>query len=150
MNITRSFSDGDDECVIDQDQNLYVISNEHSQTKFIRNVSDLTHFKGAISSIVQYKQDLFIGFRTGGAVKLTYTPDQEEAYTVTDLNIRCGVLCIMRDKLQNIIWMGTDGQGVYRYTEEEYTLSSYLFSEISPEIQKSVRAILRMNTAIYG
>ena len=143
INITRSFPDGDDECVIDQDQNLYVISNGHTQTKFIRNISDLTHLKGAISSIVQYQQDLFIGFRTGGAVKLTYTTGQKEPYTVTDLDIRCGVLCIMKAKLQNIIWMGTDGQGVYRYTEEEYTLNSYLFSEISPEIQKSARAIFK-------
>lgn len=141
--ITQAFSDGNVECVIDEDNDLYVIHSEHSQAKYIENIGGLTYQKGGITSIVKYKDDFFISFQTEGVVKLTNTSGEGQPYTVTDLEIHCGVLCMMRDKLQDIIWIGTDGQGIYRYTEEEYTLSSYLFSHISPKVQKPVRAILK-------
>lgn len=141
--ITHAFPNGDDECVIDENNNLHVINSEHPQMNYIENIGRLTDLKGDISSIVKYKEDFFVGFLTGGAVKLTYTPNGEKPYTITDLGIHCSVFCMMKDKLQDIMWIGTDGQGIYRYTEEEYTLNSYLFSQISPKIQKPVRAILK-------
>lgn len=141
--IIQAFQNGDEECIIDESNDLYVISSEHTQAEYIENTSWLTHWKGGITSIVMYKKDFFFSFQTEGVVKLTYTPEGDKPYTVTDLEIHCGALCMIKDKQQDIIWIGTDGQGIYRYTEEEYTVSSYLFSKISPKVQKPVRAVFK-------
>ena len=141
--ITHAFSNGDDECVVDENNDFYLVNSKQSQAKYIENIGWLTYWKGGITSIVKYKGDFFFSFQTEGAVKLTHTPNSNDPYTVTDLEIHCGVLCMMKDELQDIIWIGTDGQGIYRYTEEEYTLSSYLFSKISPKVQKPVRATVK-------
>ena len=142
-NITKAFADGDYEFIVDQDDILYMISSEAPQITHIADISWLTHQKGDISSIIKYKEDLFISFQTEGVVKLTLTPEKKEPYSIIDLQIHCGVLSMMKDKSQNIVWIGTDGQGVYKYTEEEYTLNSYLFSQISTKVQKPVRAIFK-------
>lgn len=139
--VRRAFPNGDEECIIDEDDDLYVINSENAEKKYIENIGHLIYLKEGITSIIKYKEDFFISFQTNGVVKLSYTPDEEKTYTVTDLQIHCGVLCMMKDKQQDIIWIGSDGQGIYRYTEEEYTLNSYLFSHIYPKIQKPVRAI---------
>lgn len=141
--IIRAFPNGDEECIMDEDDDLYVINSENTEKKYIENIGHLIYLKGGITSIIKYKEDFFISFQTNGVVKLSYTPKEKKRYTVTDLQIHCGVLCMMKDKLQDIIWIGSDGQGIYRYTEEEYTLTSYLFSQIYPKIQKPVRAIHR-------
>lgn len=141
--IRKAFPDGNFEFVVDQDDILYIINSEYPQIENIADISWLTRQKGDISSIIKYKNDLFISFQTEGTVKLIPTPSEKMPYTIIDLQIHCGVLSMVKDKSQNIIWIGTDGQGVYKYTEEEYTLNSYLFPQISPKVQKPVRAIFK-------
>lgn len=76
-NITKAFADGDYEFIVDQDDILYMISSEAPQITHIADISWLTHQKGDISSIIKYKEDLFISFQTEGVVKLTLTPEKK-------------------------------------------------------------------------
>ena len=54
-----------------------MISSEAPQITHIADISWLTHQKGDISSIIKYKEDLFISFQTEGVVKLTLTPEKK-------------------------------------------------------------------------
>ena len=35
-----------------------------------------------------------------------------------DTEIHSGIFCLMKDKYQDIVWIGTDGQGVYMYYDQ--------------------------------
>lgn len=141
--IKKAFSDGADEYIVDDEYNLQVIDSTHTRKTWITNLRHLMQRKDEIKAIVRNKDDFFIGFQTTGAVRIAPTPGKNGGYTVEDLGLHCGVLCMMRDKAQDIVWMGTDGEGVYMYTEEAYTLKSFLTSDVCPRASKPIRAIYK-------
>ena len=48
----------------------------------------------------------------------------EQNYQAEKFNINCGIFSLWKDKQQDIIWIGTDGQGVYAWTKDEYTFTN--------------------------
>lgn len=143
IEIKKAFPDGNNEFILDSKDVIYIFDSNDSKLKTIADISRVTLQKGDVSSILKLKDDFFVSFQTEGAVKITLTPEKNEPFFVTDLQIQCGVLSMLKDTSHDIVWFGTDGQGVYRYVEDEYSINSYLFPYLSDKIQKSVRAIFK-------
>lgn len=141
--LYKAFSDGASEYVVDADYNLQVIDSTHTQRIFIVNLRNIMRQKDEIKAIVRHKNDFFIGFQTTGAIRIAYKPEEDNKYTIEDLGLRCGVLSMMKDNMQDIVWIGTDGEGVYMYIEEKYTIQSFLTANICPLASKPIRAIFK-------
>lgn len=103
---------------------------------------------GKIGAIAFDNKDILIGFETNGLIRLI----AEQNYQVEKFNINCGVFSLWKDKQQDIIWIGTDGQGVYAWTKDEYTFTNILLNELPISKKRPIRAVYtdKYNTLWLG
>lgn len=90
-----------------------------------------------ISKVTCWHSDIYISFMNSGLVKLEKSSTQ--LYTAID--ITAGIFCLHKDKRQDILWVGTDGQGVQMYYEKYEKFGSLLLTDLPFNAQKPVRAI---------
>ncbi|WP_204282229.1 hypothetical protein, partial [Serratia marcescens] len=43
-------------------------------------------------------------------------------YSLQSINVQSGIFCLMKDRFQDIIWVGADGQGLYMYFTDEFSI----------------------------
>lgn len=97
-----------------------------------------------VSGILEYHHDLYIGVRDRGLVRLhraTQTPDQ--SYRPEWMKIGTGVFELHKDIRQDLIWIATDGQGVYTLSNDRYSFSYLRSSELPVFVQKPIRALYK-------
>jgi signal transduction histidine kinase/DNA-binding response OmpR family regulator/ligand-binding sensor domain-containing protein len=104
---------------------------------FIRNISSILKESGDISSIIFDYNDILIGFKTNGFVRL----HAQNGYKDEKIEINCGVFSLWKDEAQDVIWIGTDGQGVYAWTKDDYSIKNLSLSDLPIKKQRPVRAI---------
>ncbi|MCD7971029.1 MAG: ATP-binding protein [Alistipes sp.] len=97
--------------------------------------------KKDISAIIRHHDDYFIGMRTDGLVCLRYTPDKPENYHVERIEVNSGIFCLVHDSRQDIVWIGTDGQGVFIYSNDPYSFKSVTLQDFTHRVNKPVRAL---------
>lgn len=117
-------------------------------THFIKNLHKLIDDSGEIGSIIFDNEDLLIGFKTNGLIRL----DAAKNYELEKIEINCGVFSLWKDKQQDIIWIGTDGQGIYAWTKDEYTFNNLSLSQLPINKRRPIRAVYtdRQNTLWLG
>ncbi|MDR0541696.1 MAG: response regulator [Dysgonamonadaceae bacterium] len=120
---------------VDRKGDLYIIN--ATRTVLIRNILPLIRENGPISSIIMDDVSILIGFKTNGLFRLNAQQD----YRPERIEINCGVFSLWKDEKQDIIWIGTDGQGVYAWTREDYAFKSINLDQLPVEKEKPVRAI---------
>lgn len=133
-------------CFQDDDVMYYITGNDElfeytpENNSFVSDLHIVLAQKGDVSSIVKYKDDYFVGFKTSGLLHLNYQ-ENTKTYQVNEIGIKTGVFCLYKDRYQDILWVGTDGQGVFQLYESAYTLNSYTFDNSSLKINSPVRAL---------
>ena len=108
--------------------------------RFVAELHTVLAKRGEVSSIVKYKDDYFIGFKTAGLLHLHYLKETK-AYDINEIGIRAGVFCLCKDRYQDILWVGTDGQGVFQLYESTFTFDSYTFDKSPLKVNSPVRAL---------
>jgi len=126
---------------VDDTYTLYEYDLASKNKFYIRNLENEVVKKGEISSIIKHHNDYFIGFKTNGVVRLKYASDKSDRYQSEDIGIKSGVFCLLKDKYQDLVWVGTDGQGVYMYSKDMYSIRSVVFNTFASGIEKPVRAL---------
>ncbi|MCC8170303.1 MAG: hybrid sensor histidine kinase/response regulator, partial [Parabacteroides sp.] len=144
--ITYVFYDKGEIIFVDTEGNLY-----HKNTgglHFIKNLKQLIREHGEIGSIIFDNRDVLIGFKTNGLVRLI----AERAYEPEKFDIDCGVFSLLKDERQDIVWIGTDGQGVYAWTKDKYTFTNLPLRQLPVRKKRPVRAVYadRFNTLWIG
>lgn len=150
LSIAYAFSEEGISYLIDQEQTLYEYDIAHDCLTNIASLKDETFQRGGgIADIVKHGNSYFIAYKTNGILKLT---PQDKEMQVEDLGIKSGIFRLQKDKYQNIIWIGTDGQGVYIYSEERYSIQSVTYQDLNVNIGKPVRSIFidKENTLWLG
>ncbi|NDV56966.1 hybrid sensor histidine kinase/response regulator transcription factor [Bacteroides sp. 519] len=110
-----------------------------SRTKYyIQDIREDVLKYGEISSIIKHKDDFFVGFANGGLLRIKNMPDQRNKYQLESISLKTGVLSLTTDRFQDIVWIGTNGQGVYMYFNEASSLEGVL----SASLPNSVRSPL--------
>lgn len=104
---------------------------------FICNIQSLIQENGLISCAIYDGEDVLISFKTNGVFRLS----SANSYKAEKLDINCGVFVIKKDEAQDIIWIGTDGQGVYALTKDDYTFNNLNLVQIPLIKQRPIRAI---------
>ena len=143
MKFNSAFPCGDTIFLIDSSNNLHTFSPHESQLSFCSDLSQMIKKKGPVSDIIFDNEDIIISFLFDGIVRLKRHPVITNQYTAENVNIECGVFDLLKDTDQDIIWIATDGQGLFMYSNGEATLHSYGYSVLPYNLSKPVRSILR-------
>lgn len=123
--------------LIDTQGALSLFDPKQQCLQFVCNLDSLIRIHGEIASIAHYNGDYFIAFTANGMVKL----NRQHNYRHEPIDIHCGVFALLKDKNQPILWVATDGQGVYRYSEDQYAFHSVTFDQMPIPLSKPIRAI---------
>lgn len=138
--------------LIDNDNVLFEFDFIEKKLFYIYNLNQTIEKKGEISSIIKYHNDFIIGFDTNGLILLKNIPELKENYKQEDINVKSGVFCLHKDRNQDIVWIGTDCQGVYIYYNDPYLIRQTTFNSISFNVEKPIRSLLldKENTLWIG
>lgn len=120
---------------IDEAGKMYCITVQG--VKYVKDLHDLINTHGEIGDIIYDGQDFLIAFKTNGLIRLNAAHE----YEIEKIDINCGIFSLCKDEQQNIIWIGTDGQGVYALTKDKYTFHNIPLSELPISKKRPVRAI---------
>ena len=141
------FCDKGNIMLLDRQYNLLQIKN--GQELFISNIRPaIEKYGDDISAIIYDNKDVIIGFQTYGAIRLNH----KKQYAFERIPINCGVFSLLKDNAQNILWIGTDGQGIYACVQDGYVFNGINLDELPIRAQMPVRAIYKdhMNSLWLG
>ena len=62
-------------------------------------------------------------------------------FQAIDLNPQVGVFCLEQSADQNVIWIGSDCQGLYTYWDDSYSIRSFDFNSFGNKISHPIRTI---------
>lgn len=136
-----AFAEGDLLYFIDSAYVLYEYELRNRKKYFVADLEEEIRHRGEVSSIVKLKNDYFIGFKSSGLIQLKHLPESKIRYVVEQINIQSGIFCLMKDKFQDIVWVGTDGQGVYMYFKDDFSIKNVLLDVPEYQVNNPVRAL---------
>lgn len=119
--------------VIDCEYKLNTFNLATNQSSFIIDLKQWFFDKGKITAGIVFKNEFYLGFETG----LYVIKGNNSVKTL----MKTGITCLLKDKFQDLIWIGTAGDGIYTYSYDPYTIKSNLLSDFTPSISKSITAI---------
>lgn len=127
---------------IDETYALYEYELLNKQEYYIYDLDTEVKQRGEVSSIIKQHNDYYIAFKSSGLISLTYQPTQKIKYTLNDIAIKSGIFCLVKDKFQDIIWIGADGQGVFMHFMDTYSITSTPSSSLPFPVNNPIRALL--------
>lgn len=138
--IRHAFMENNQIYFVDQDFNLFEMDAALRRKRLIKNLKKELEERGTVSSIIKDNDDYLIAFQTNGLIRIQHTQEEGlSSYGVKQIDIFCGVFCLYKDEEQDIIWIGTDGQGVYMHTRDSFSARSITFDQLQFSIQKPIR-----------
>ncbi len=137
--IQVAFCDDDRELLVDGDGGLWSFDFASGSMQFVISLKDDLSQRGSISSIRSLNGKLFVCFIANGVLMLQ---QQDRQYKKHDLGIQVGVTACFRDLSENIMWIGTDGQGVLMFLDEPEMRRSLTIGVLRLLQNKPFRAIL--------
>ncbi|WP_298033774.1 hybrid sensor histidine kinase/response regulator transcription factor [uncultured Alistipes sp.] len=126
---------------IDRTHVLYEFDVTSRQIIYIKDMREELAAMGSVSDIISDDDDYIVSFSTNGVVRLKTTPQNSVKYATEHINITCGVMSLLRDARQGIVWIGTDGQGLYQHTRNAVAFRSITFNDLPYNLSKPVRAL---------
>lgn len=139
--VLWAFAEEDLIYFIDKTYSLYEYDFGNQQQYFIADLKAEVETRGEVSSIIKQQNDYYIGFKSSGLIVLKYMSDQKIKYQMQDTEIHSGIFCLMKDKYQDIVWIGTDGQGVYMYFNDTFSITNTLLDTPVYQINNPVRTV---------
>lgn len=130
-------------CFIDYDKDLYMYDISRKSKIYIRNLSSLVQKYGVIKGIVPFYEDIVIGFRANGLIRLRTSKKYEEE--VVNRNIR--IYGIYREPRQGLLWIASDGQGAVMYAKKYSIATNLMLNRMSTNLSRQVRSVI---TDKYG
>lgn len=122
---------------IDADSNLYLYDVSAKTKVYIRNISDLMDKYGKIENVVSFQGDVIIAFHLNGLIRLNASEEYKEE--VIDRSVR--IFSMVKDRYNDIVWVGTDGQGVLMLTKNTSIAKTLELTQLSPLLKRQVRSI---------
>lgn len=139
--ILWAFSEGNLLYFIDSTYALYEFDFVKRKSFFITDLENVIRHRGEVSSVIKLEKNYFIGFKSSGLIQLEYLPDSKLGFRVNPINIQAGIFCLLKDKNQDIVWIGTDGQGMYMYLRDDFSIKNILLDTPQYQVGNPVRAL---------
>ena len=141
LRIISAMPDDDIEYMVSADGQLYSYNLTTQAMQYEMSLSEETSRRGFVNEVLRYKNSLMIGFGEGGVIKVN--KHQNKSAEIIDLGIETGVFCMHKDRLGDIVWIGTDGGGVMMYSDEPLTLRSFASAALRAGRSFPIRALLK-------
>nr|WP_321375675.1 two-component regulator propeller domain-containing protein [uncultured Bacteroides sp.] len=141
MPLISAFKEKNKVYFVDSKKVLYEFDLLSKQITYVKNLNQEINQRGKISSIVKDKNDYIIAFQTNGVIRLKYVPESGIKYVTQSIGIYCGVFSLLKDRNQNVIWIGTDGQGLFQYSEGPVIFKSVTYDDLPVMISKPIRSL---------
>lgn len=126
--------------IIDNDYSLYDFDLTQNDYSFIADLKPILSDKGQITSGVVFRNEFYIGTESGMIV----IQENEVSKTL----IKKGINCLLKDRFQDLIWIGTSA-GIYTYSYDPHTIKSNLFTDFTPVIDKPITAITTNSNELW-
>lgn len=139
--LRQAFVENEAAYLIDETYALYEYDYSNRQQYYIADLRKEMEAHGELSAVIKQKNDYYLGFKNSGLTILKYMADQKQKYEVQVTEIHAGVFCLMKDRFQDIVWVGTDGQGVYMYYNDAFSLTNTLLENSTYQLNNPVRAL---------
>lgn len=136
-----AFGEEDLAYFVDETYSLYEYNFSNHKQYYIADLKAEIEAHGEVSSIIKQQNDYYIGFKTSGLIVLKYMSDQKIKYQIQPTEIHTGIFCLMKDKFQDIVWIGTDGQGVYMMYNNAFSITNTLLDTPLYKINNPIRAL---------
>lgn len=79
------------------------------------------------------QSNVYIVFRNGNILDLSQPENT--------INMGIGIFCLINDKRQEILWLGTDGQGIRMFYDKPDLFGSILLKDLPINIQNPIRSL---------
>ncbi len=120
---------------IDIENNIYKFNLITHKKDFIINLTPyIKEDFGFVPQIEIFKDQIYVACKNQGILKI----DDTENLKVVSINQGTPVFCMYPDRFQNLLWIGTDGQGIQQYCE-----TPQLFTQITLENLKNINKPIR-------
>lgn len=136
-----AFSDEHLAYFIDESYALYEYDFSNRKEYYIADLKSEIEAHGDVSSIIKQQNDYYIGFKSSGLIILKYMADQKIKYQIQTTEIHSGIFYLMKDKFQDIVWVGTDGQGLYMYYNDTFSITNTLLNTPIYQVNNPVRTL---------
>ena len=141
----------DDEKIyfIDIKNRLYVYDCNTEEKKLITDLTFLFQKYGrVISKIVNWHSDIYISFMSHGLAKVDSNAEDSYIPIVSQM----GIFSLCKDEKQDILWLGSDGLGVFMYFEKPEFFAHLMQYQLPYFSQKPIRSIYtdENNTLWFG
>ena len=139
--LKHAFIGEDSAYFIDETYALYEYSFSNRQCYYIADLKDEIEKRGEVSSIIKRENDFCIGFKSSGLIVLKYEANQKIKYRIEYTEIQSGIFCLMKDKFQDIVWVATDGEGLYMLYNDTFTMTNTLLNTPAYQVNNPVRSL---------
>lgn len=136
-----TFSEDQTAYFIDATYSLYEYDFNNRKQYYIADLKAEIEARGEVSSIIKQQNDYYIGFKSSGLIVLKYMSDQKVKYQIQSTEIQSGIFCLMKDRYQDIVWIGTDGQGVYMYYNDTFSIANTVLDTPIYQINNPIRTL---------
>ncbi|MCD7935489.1 MAG: helix-turn-helix domain-containing protein [Tannerellaceae bacterium] len=136
--LLTAFPDKESLFFVDVEGKLYQYDLKENSSVFLADLSSLLNRYGSsIGNIVWYGEHLYLAIRGAGLVKI------EKGFNggSGELLIDIGIYCISPDRNQDLLWVGTDGEGVYMHYQKQELFGNVLLDHLPVSIRKPVRSL---------
>ena len=117
--------------------NLFLYNTLSRMKIFVRNISQMLSQYGRIMNILPAKDRIFICFLQGQLFAL----DAQQFYQERLLNSDARIFNAFYDSKQDILWVGTDCQGVMQYSQRKHRFNQLLFSQTNNIVNRPVHGL---------
>ncbi|MDR1403038.1 MAG: hybrid sensor histidine kinase/response regulator, partial [Tannerellaceae bacterium] len=123
---------------VDTADMLYMYDVKSKRKELIAGLSFLKDSYSGISRILLWESDIYISYINNGFIRLNR---EKGAAGYTPAGMEAGVFSLCKDTVQDILWVGTDGQGVSMYYRENNPFKVLELEDIPRSLRKPVRGI---------
>lgn len=135
--INQIFHEDDQIYFIDVNQDLFVFDYAKQQKILIRNIASIVNKYGLISNLTFFQNEIYIAFMHSGLLKLNAANHENPEI----INMTIGIFGLLKDRYQEAMWVGTDGQGVGLYYTEKDKFGNILLDHFPFTARRPVRAM---------
>lgn len=139
--LQEAFTDGTSIWFTDRSGTLYEYDTDNQKAYHVADLGPELVQRGSLSSVIQRGDDYYIGFKSGGMLWLRYQYDQKVKFRSLPMGIGSGIFCLLKDRFQDIVWAGTDGQGLYMCYNDDFSVSHTLLNTPDWQVSHPVRAL---------
>lgn len=139
--LQRAFTDGTSIWFTDRSGTLYEYDTDNRKAYHVADLGPELLRRGSLSSVIRQGDDYYIGFKNGGMLRLCYQYDRKEKYRSLPMDIGSGIFCLLKDRFQDIVWAGTDGQGLYMHYNDAFSVRHTLLDTPDWQVSHPVRAL---------